>query len=242
MAGKQKINLDPNEQKKLIKMYTDALQELAQDTGSLIKKLQALQQKEKYKVINDITDAALIFYVQDLKNIMTKNYETWYNSEVSMHRIIEGSMSGENAVNTAQKLEGNIASAIIDMFAAPPSPLSVDDSNPNIEPEKLKELEEHIKSYLKKVSEAQKKYVGKIDKDSEANQLFSCIRGHVNATYQGAFSGFHARAGQVAGISEELRTAMKNQESALEALNATISKTSEALGANTDSFPKVDFF
>lgn len=158
MAGKQKINLDPNEQKKLIKMYTDALQELAQDTGSLIKKLQALQQKEKYKVINDITDAALIFYVQDLKNIMTKNYETWYNSEVSMHRIIEGSMSGENAVNTAKKLEGNIASAIIDMFAAPPSPLSVDDSNPNIEPEKLKELEEHIKSYLKKVSEAQKKY------------------------------------------------------------------------------------
>ena len=88
--------------KKLIKMYTDALQELAQDTGSLIKKLQALQQKEKYKVINDITDAALIFYVQDLKNIMTKNYETWYNSEVSMHRIIEGSMSGENAVNTAK--------------------------------------------------------------------------------------------------------------------------------------------
>ena len=159
-----------------------------------------------------------------------------------MHRIIEGSMSGENAVNTAKKLEGNIASAIIDMFAAPPSPLSVDDSNPNIEPEKLKELEEHIKSYLKKVSEAQKKYVGKIDKDSEANQLFSYIRGHVNATYQGAFSGFHARAGQVAGISEELRTAMKNQESALEALNATISKTSEAVGANTDSFPKVDFF
>ena len=48
------------------------------------------------------------------------------------------------------------------MFAAPPSPLSVDDSNPNIEPEKLKELEEHIKSYLKKVSEAQKNTLEKL--------------------------------------------------------------------------------
>lgn len=242
MASKQKINLDPKEQKELIKLYTDALTDLAQDTNKLIKNLQTLQQKEKYKVINDITDAILAFYTQDLKGIMNRNYQTWYESEVSMHRIIEGSMSGENAVNTAKKLEGNIATAINEMFAAPPTPLSVDDSNPNIEPEKLVVLEEHIKKYLTKVRDAQKKHVGKINRAAEGNQLFSTIRGHVNATYEGAVSGFNARAGQVAGISEGLREAMKRQESALDALNSTIAKNSESLGANTDSFPKVDFF
>lgn len=242
MSGKQKINLVQTEQSRLIKIYTNALNELAQDTGDLVKKFQTLQQKEKYKVINDITDAVLSFYTEDLRNIMEKNYQTWYDSDVSLHKIIEGNMSGENAYNTAKKLENSIETSINEMFSNKPAPINVEDSNPNIEPEKLSKLEEDIKKYLSKVKDNQRKWIGKIDKAAEENQLFNSIRGHVNATYEGAISGFSARASEVAGISQELRSNMKKQEAALDELNSSISKSSESSGASLDSFPKVDFF
>lgn len=242
MSSKQKTNLKEEEQHKLINMYTRALTSLAQNTGKLVEQLQKTQQKENYKVINDITNAVVSFYSDDLRAIMQSNYQTWVDSDVSLHNIVKGSMAGENAVNTAKKLEGNISSAIQEMFSNRPVPLSVPDANPNIEPEKLASMEEKINKYISNITEIQNSMIAKIDKAADENQLFNCIRGHVDATYEGALQGFIVRASGVNGITENLRNNMKQQEAKLSALNQSIAKTSASAGASMDSFPNIDFF
>lgn len=237
-----KLSLTQEEQKKLVKYYQSALQDLGNETTKLIKKLTSIAEKKHYKVITDITNATINFYVIELKDIMNKNYNNWLQSDVSMHHIIRGKGVGEDAVSTAKRLENNIAQTIADLFSNNITPINVDGAEPNINPEDLAVIEGHIKEYINKIKDEEIKHISKIDKANEENQLFSCIRGHVLATFSGAIAGYCGRASKVSGMSDDLLNSIKGSVDATNVNNSSMEKSSTATAENVESFPTFPFF
>ena len=227
---KRRMSLKKEEQEKLLKVYESALTELKNNTEKLIKTLSQMAEKERFKQIVDIGNASIQFYASDLKNIMVSNYLTWVDSKASIAKQVEASLAGDKAVQEAQALQNNFKNKIEEMYQRMPDPINVDDTAPNIDPEKMEQLKD-----------AEKKHKAKIDKYAEENQLFIGIQGHVSATFTAACEGFAARATQVKGLADELLEILKQGAQAMSDQNSSMEQKGTNSAKNLEQFPKPRF-
>lgn len=238
---KRRMSLKKEEQEKLLKVYESALTELKNNTEKLIKTLSQMAEKERFKQIVDIGNASIQFYASDLKNIMVSNYLTWVDSKASIAKQVEASLAGDKAVQEAQALQNNFKNKIEEMYQRMPDPINVDDTAPNIDPEKMEQLKQEIMNYVNKLQDAEKKHKAKIDKYAEENQLFIGIQGHVSATFTAACEGFAARATQVKGLADELLEILKQGAQAMSDQNSSMEQMGTNSAKNLEQFPKPRF-
>lgn len=240
--AKNRISLNEEDQKKLVRYYASALRDLGNETKKIIESFVKFAEKEHYNVVTDITNATIEFYAKDLKTIMQKNFDDWEQSNVSMHKIVEGTAAGQDAVGTANKLEKQLGQEINELFSNVRDTIKVNGSDGIIKPEDLEKMEAKIKKYISDINNLKIKHLAKIDKENEDNQLFGCIRGHVEATFNGAYVGYQQRALKVNGISQDLRSFMNSSNLQTQANNANMAKQSVTKAENTNSFPTFPFF
>ncbi|MCI8660727.1 MAG: hypothetical protein HFG54_10885 [Lachnospiraceae bacterium] len=238
---KRRMSLKKEEQEKLLKVYEKALTELKSDTEKLIKNLSNTAESERFKQIVDIANASIQFYAEDLKNIMLSNYQAWRESKVSIAKQVEASLAGDNAVLEAKSLEKNFERKIEEMYKNMPGLIKVDDTTPNIDPEKMEQIKQEITNYVEKLNGAERKHRLSINKYAEENQLFIGIQGHVSATFTAAHEGFAARATQVKGLADELSNILKQAAADMEQANSDMKKKGVNSAKNLEQFPKPRF-
>lgn len=239
-AMKQRYNLSQSEQKAIIGCYEKALQDLASKTSKMIEDLKIKAGKEGYKVINDLTSSSIKYYYDTLKNIMKINFNQWKNSDSCMHKIIEKMAAGEEAVITASRLEESLENKI-DMMIGKVEEFKPSNAQPNIDPDVMDEIDARINKYLVDISNSYQTHIKKIDKGNDKNNLYSCIKGHVSATYQGAYEGYIVCVNQVQGISQNLKNRMKSISSQVDGMNVNMEKISKKKAQDTNNFPQPEF-
>ena len=239
--GKQRYNLTEEEQKAILKCYERALQDLENKTDKLISYLSGKASKEGYLVINELTGESIRFYNETLKNIMNRNFQDWKQSSNCMSEIIKRMQAGEQAQDTARKLEANLQKSIDTMIKKKEMP-QVSEDQPNIDPAVMQEIEDKISKYISEINNLQQTHLGRIDKGNERNQLYSCIRGHVHATYQGAMAGYGDCVQKVQGISDGLAQSMKKITGEIQGQNSQmVSNSQNMVQQSTDHFPVPEF-
>lgn len=237
-----RISFKVEEQQNLVKLYRNALKELGEETRSLAKKISDIAVKDNYKLEVEATNATIQFYQESMSKIMQDNYDEWINSSASLEKLVAATGAGDTAIDTARTLQGKVQIEINDLFSNRIELVSVDGASPNIDPERINKLVGHISKYINSIETLKKKFLGKIDNESDKNKLFSYIRPHVDATYSSAHVGFMNKFSDMKELSAALVATLEKSAKAVEAANSGMKSTAESTASSVDEFPPLPFF
>ena len=240
--SKQRMSLKEEEMKRMVNEFGAALEDITNATRKLLTKISNIASKEDYQVINDLYNESHDFFGDELKQILKKSYNDWTQSDVSLVKLTQGKQAGEDAVGTAKKLEANLDNKIDGMFALPiPDKISSAAANPEIEPEKLIDICNHVKDYINQLDAEEEKHTKKIMDKAEDNQLYKSILGHVQTAYETSKKGYETQISNIDKVRENLEAIMNKDIQNISDINNEMKQQGESQAQNV-KFPQPSFF
>lgn len=231
MTGNKSFSIDKEAQVEIINYYDEVIEELDNYTKDMIIELEEICERVKYKKVVDFTNECINFYNEDLKEQIINNLDEWTDSDGSLVAFIRTMSGGEEAEETANRLEDELKDNFESRFANIDE-LNIFTDEAEISEQDYEELTLVVKDYYKDIENLYDDKRKEIDDRSEENFAFSVISGAVSSTLSGVLSSFEDVSKEIEKDKDEfIKSIEKARKEAIDS-SEEISKSAEKKAEN----------
>lgn len=210
--------------------YKDVLSTIQVQTKEAVGKLQERAAELKYEPVVILTQEAVEFYNNDLKNSEISAFEEWKQGDCSFTKLIESMNAGEGAAGRSKALESDIEEEIQSWKMVDAEGLSsIDTTNWNCDESDFEDIKAIVENYVGSLEDLAKQCENAIGSKKSENGIYVAIEPvtiqSVAIVAQGFKEGISKSFSDLASkFSDKARSVAKAGESASQQATARSSK------------------
>lgn len=230
------FSFEESEQAAIIGTYSNALEKVADATKKFFEGMEGVCEKTKYAPILNLEHICVDFYLEEVRANVENYFNEWLDSEASLAMFIEKMNGGEEAEETAIKLQSQLQDEISVMFPSIEK-FVFSTGEPKIKEENFDELKEISDVYKLALDDICDETIREIESKSDENSAFVTIKAPILSTFGSASSAFEELAKQFETVKEEYTT--RHSENLSNANDVTETLRSQAESSGQDAFSSI---
>lgn len=151
-----------------------------------------LSNKTRYEPLVLFTNRIYEFYMGEFRDHLRREFQSWYDSEYSLHALINAIRGGSDAYQLARRYMDDIETYLEGLFRLSASPVHCDMSEPMIEEQDFETFKIAIQTYVHTAEQARDDAVSRTQQMASDNDAFVCIVPYVKTTGDSMIESFRS--------------------------------------------------
>ncbi len=187
---KKTFSFREEEQAKIMQLYQKVVEDMNTALDRCINQLQENSAKTRFQGVLQATNEIITFYNDEVSRIVMTGYNQWQESMGCLLGFAKTMHAGEEAENTARKLQRNVQNSLEMLLNKKYDPISISTADPAMDEEAYTRLGDSAKKLVVRLEEIKATALKQIQNRGESNQLFLCIESVVRITVEAVIGGF----------------------------------------------------
>lgn len=206
-------------------MYSTCLNEIHEETKGITDALSNFARELRYQPVIKLSNKAVEYYNEALKQDEIKAMEEWENSDLSFTKVMKAMSAGDSAENRSKQLEAQIEEQIQSWKRIEDSLTEIDTTNWKCDISDFENIKQEINSFIENLETKQNQYENDMENRKSENEIYVSIEPVVIQSIAIVIAGF--REG-ISGSFAELAQEFENKSNMVKGLGAASAQTATA--------------
>ena len=219
------FNFAEEEINEMYSLYSACLNEIHEETKGVADALSNFARELKYQPVIKLSDKAVEYYNEALKQDEIKAMEEWENSDLSFTKVMKEMSAGDSAENRSKQLEAQIEEQIQSWKRIEDSLTEIETTNWKCDISDFENIKQEINRFNENLETKQNQYENDMENRKSENEIYVSIEPVVIQSIAIVIAGF--REG-ISGSFAELAQEFENKSNMVKGLGAASAQTATA--------------
>ncbi len=169
------FNFAEEEINEMYSLYSACLNEIHEETKGVADALSNFARELKYQPVIKLSDKAVEYYNEALKQDEIKAMEEWENSDLSFTKVMKEMSAGDSAENRSKQLEAQIEEQIQSWKRIEDSLTEIETTNWKCDISDFENIKQEIDRFIENLETKQNQYENDMENRKSENEIYISI-------------------------------------------------------------------
>lgn len=173
--------IDFSELNQIAAIYERQAEDCVRSIEIFYDEITELARRTAYEPLVRFTNQIYMFYKEDLREHLQREFSRWNDSEYSFHALAKSIGAGDLAVQKGRRYMDEIEACLTQMFRRGPNQVHVDTMEPHVKDSDFEKFSSAIMVCVKACTQANENAMSEMNRMGADNDTVSCLGGFVKS-------------------------------------------------------------